>query len=112
MGYNARAARPPAARPSTPPHTDHPSRAPTRPPQGKTYYEYTCCPDDGYNQGEECGDYNPDADTVAGIIGGVFILFLFLAIICGVLACCYGCPGCPWYQSRQRQLQASLQVLA
>ena len=72
---------------------------PTRPPQGKTYYEYTCCPDDGYNQGEECGDYNPDADTVAGIIGGVFILFLFLAIICGVLACCYCCPGCPWYQS-------------
>merc|ERR1719506_2071693 len=50
--------------------------------EGKTYYEYTCCPDDGYNQGEECGDYNPDADTVAGIIGGVFILFLFLAIIC------------------------------
>ena len=59
--YDAKAARPPAARPSTPPHTDHPCIAPpTRPPQGKKIYEYKCCPDDGSNQGEECGDFGVD----------------------------------------------------
>ena len=105
MGYNARAARPPAARPSAPPHTDHPSRAPTRPPQGKTYYEYTCCPDDGSNHygsnqyGEECGDFDPSAEAAGLVVGIVFIVFLLIGIICGVLACCYCCPGCPWYQS-------------
>ena len=34
-----------------------PIAPPTHAPQGKQYYEYTCCPHDDFNQGEECGDY-------------------------------------------------------
>ena len=82
-------------------HTTHgpPIAPPTRPPQGKTYYEYTCCPDDGSNQGEECGDFDPSAEVAGLIFGIVFILFVLIGIICSILACCYCCPGCYWYQS-------------
>ena len=74
-------------------------RPPTRPPQGKQYYEYTCCPDDGFNQGEECGDYDPGIDAGGVVVGILFMLLLLIGITCGILGCCYGCPGCPWYQS-------------
>ena len=72
---------------------------PTNPPQGKRYYEYTCCPDDDVNQGEECGDYNPNIDAGGVVIGILFFLFLLIGITCGILGCCYGCPGCPWQQA-------------
>ena len=83
-----------------PPHTDHPCIAPPpRPPQGKQYYEYTCCPDDEFTQGEECGDYDPGIDAGGVVFGILFMLLLLIGITCGILGCCYGCPGCPWYQS-------------
>ena len=74
-------------------------RPPTRPPQGKQYYEYTCCPDDEFTQGEECGDYDPGIDAGGVVFGILFMLLLLIGITCGILGCCYGCPGCPWYQS-------------
>jgi len=72
--------------------------------EGKRYYEYTCCENGEYNEnGDNCGDYNAD-DAGAAIIGVLFLVLL-CGLGCGITGCCYGCPGCPWYQSRMRQRQ-------
>ena len=67
--------------------------------QGETYFEYTCCePDDPLHpemQGEECGNYDPEALAAIGII------FVLLFITC-VGACCCCCM-----KQRQKQAQAA-----
>ena len=113
--YNARSARPPAARPPAPSAThrttDRRTRSPSHHPpaaarrQGTRYFEYTCCDGDydygarGAPEGDECGDYNPDHAVGAAIIGFVFVLVVICGLACGITGCCYGCPGCPWYPS-------------
>jgi len=86
--------------------------------EGKRYFEYTCCDygavavDYDYGargapEGDECGDYNPDGAVAGAIIGILFLLVVICGFACSIIGCCYGCPGCPWYQSRMRQRQVA-----
>ena len=49
---------------------------------GKTYYEYTCCPEQSGSTGEFCGDYNPELAKLIGIIVGAV---LGTCLFCGLV---------------------------
>jgi len=66
------------------------------------HYEYTCCPPDAgieNLEGEKCGDYkdpfeSPLSKLPWGIIIGVILGVLVLAVCCCVGFCCFLCYAC------------------
>jgi len=66
--------------------------------EGRTYYGYACCIDDGTNNGtltgEHCGDFKGDSKKVNEVVGGIVALIFAIGFGIGIWFCCRRCGCC------------------